>query len=215
VVPQASADAAATRNHVRAARTPQLRDLRVAVIEPRAPTLLRACAGQEIPDARVFTITPSSRASLVAAGAWDAIERTRAPSFTSMHVWDALSPAHVRFEAASVGLEQLGWVVENRVLEAALWEELESLAGSSAGRLRVICPAAVTGLRLPTSAPREPRGATSATDSRGGDARPAARHHDSGLAELRLADGRILRAHLVVAADGAQSKVRELAHIGA
>jgi len=74
-------------------------------------------------DARVSTVTPSSAAFLRSLGAWDRVVNTRrARAFDAMQVWDASFPGHVRYDAAELGELELGWVVENRVVQAALAE---------------------------------------------------------------------------------------------
>lgn len=185
--------------------TPALRDLRVAVIEPRSPAPLSWCAEQSIPDQRVYSISEAGRASLTAAGAWSAIEAAgRAPAFSRMHVWDALGPGSLSFSASDAGAEQLGWVVEGRVLQAALWAELERLAASS--RLELLCPATVSSASFPLPWNALPTGSPVSAPSQAAGT--------NSLAELTLGDGSIVRALLVVAADGANSKVRSLAGIG-
>jgi 2-octaprenyl-3-methyl-6-methoxy-1,4-benzoquinol hydroxylase/2-octaprenylphenol hydroxylase len=54
-----------------------------------------------------------------------------------MHVWDAESGAAIDFDAMSEGREQLGYIVENNLIQWALWQALEK-----AGVQR-LCPADV------------------------------------------------------------------------
>ena len=207
-------------------KTPSLGHLRVAVIEPRAPASLQWCREQTVPDQRVFSISDAGRNALQFAGAWDAIASGgRAAAFSHMQVWDALGSGCLRWSASDVDTDQLGWVVESRVLQAALWAQLELCASSvladSGSCLDLICPATVVSARFPRPAPWEGPfiGAdTSGAATGSGEAASAplggAGEADS-LAELTLSDGLVVRASLVVAADGAQSKVRSLAGIGA
>lgn len=206
-------------------KTPSLGHLRVAVIEPRAPASLQWCREQTVPDQRVFSISEAGRDALQFAGAWDAIAcGGRAAAFSHMQVWDALGSGCLRWSASDVDTDQLGWVVENRVLQAALWAQLELCASStvadSGACLDLICPATVVSARFPRPAPWEAPfvGADGGVATGSGHAASAplggAGETDS-LAELTLSDGSVVRASLVVAADGAQSKVRSLAGIGA
>jgi ubiquinone biosynthesis monooxygenase Coq6 len=195
---------------------PALRGLSIAVLEPQPPPRLEAVAKLETPDLRTFAITPSSRRILQgASGAWDLMEAVRAPAFTSMQVWDSLGPGFVRFEAPAGAAavpnnspggddpSPLGYILENRLLQSALFERL--LALHERGSLTLISPAAVTKLVLPPSpGAAEPGGPVPGPLS----PRPGE------LATLTLADGSALRARLVVGADGAGSRVRDWARIG-
>lgn len=73
---------------------------------------------------QVSTLTPASIALLRASGAWERIASARTGAFSAMQVWDAVGGAHVRYAAAEAGAAQLGSVVENRVVHAALAERL-------------------------------------------------------------------------------------------
>lgn len=55
------------------------------------------------------------------------IEFASLPSaaFTTMRVWEQWGTEEVVFTAAEVGREQLGWVIEQSKLTAALWREIE------------------------------------------------------------------------------------------
>jgi 2-octaprenylphenol hydroxylase len=102
----------------------------------------------------------------------------RVTPYRAMQVWDAAGFGEIRFEAADIGEPDLGHIVENRVIQAALWQRLERLE-----QLQLRCPATLEAL--------ETAGA--------------------GPARLKLADAGELTARLVVAADGAASRVRDLA----
>ena len=193
------------------ANAPGAGHLSIAVVEGTAPPTLEECAAVDRPDLRVFAITPTSQASLSAVGAWEYIAAVRAPPFKSMCVWDALGPGRIRFDARDAcellghsGRSELGWIVENRLLLAALHERLTRLAASH--RIDLFCPAAVASIRFPpprpsiVGLPRE-------------DSPPSAATPHS-LAEVVLSDGRRLSARLVVGADGARSAVRSAAEVG-
>lgn len=135
-------------------------------------------------DLRVVGLAPSSIALLQDLGVWPAIEAGRSGIYRRMHVWDAATGASIDFDAASRGEPELGRIVENRLVQSALWQALE------AAGVRRLCPAQVAGLE-----PREDR------------------------IGLRLAEpveevGDLLSARLVVAADGSDSPLREMAGIG-
>lgn len=133
----------------------------------------------EEPDLRVVALAPSARDLLQQLGVWDDVAHARVSPFRRMHVEDAASGAGVDFAAAS-GHAQLGWIVENRLLQDRLWQALP------AAGVDCHCPARVVAL---------------------GQA-------DEEVA-LDLEGGASLRSRIVVAADGGNSPVREMAGIEA
>jgi 2-polyprenyl-6-methoxyphenol hydroxylase-like FAD-dependent oxidoreductase len=155
--------------------------------------------------------------TLDACGVAGAMRATgRISSYGEMQVWDALGPAHITFTAqdatdaaalslaADGGAGRLGYIAENGVLNGALFDELQRL--HAGGQLELVCPAKVKGIDVP--------GAGSAAQmlpEAAGSQPPASADR---LASVTLEDGRVLRARLLVAADGAASAVRGAAHIG-
>lgn len=167
---------------------------RVALLEaqaPVAPRVAAAAAGEIDLDLRVSAISRASERLLRALGAWDAVPPERRCAYQGMVVWDEGGRGEVRFEAADLGEPDLGHIVENRALQHALWD-----AALAAGATP-FAPAAVAALTLPEAAPFGTPGGGAGT---GAD-----------RATLTLADGRTLAARLVVAADGADSRLRALA----
>jgi 2-polyprenylphenol 6-hydroxylase len=132
-------------------------------------------------DLRVFALSRASERILRAIDAWPDIAATRAEAYEKMQVWHADVPPHggdaLVFDAAEMGERDLGVIVENSVLQAALLR-----AARRAGI--AVQEADVTGLS-----------------------------HERTNAVLQTA-GAPLRARLVVGADGAQSRIRELAGLG-
>jgi 2-octaprenylphenol hydroxylase len=94
---------------------------RVAVIDRRIPEA--DVEGLPI-DLRVFALSRASEKILRACDAWPDIARTRAEPYERMHVWHADVPPHggdaLVFDAAEIGERDLGVIVENNVLQAAL-----------------------------------------------------------------------------------------------
>jgi 2-polyprenylphenol 6-hydroxylase len=130
---------------------------------------------------RVSALTPASQQWLTELGAWAKLsERHRCP-YRHMSVWDGLGTAHIEFDARELYRDELGCIVENRHLVAALLHVLKD-AG------RVICQLGNGVKKL----------------SRVGD-------HDGELNRIELNDGSVWQAKLLVAADGAQSRVRQWA----
>lgn len=75
---------------------------------------------------RVSALTRASENILRNLGAWEFITRNRHHPFTSMCVWDAFTKAEVDFQAREIGENNLGYIVENDLIQAALWQEFAS-----------------------------------------------------------------------------------------
>jgi len=92
---------------------------------------------------RVSALTRASEKILRNLGAWQGIEARRLHPFTAMHVWDEVSSGQVHFSAQEMGEPNLGYTVENSVIQAALWEQVEAcefievLLGHSLNNLRL------------------------------------------------------------------------------
>ncbi len=95
----------------------------VVVVEPRQPPPWRA--GDDI-DLRVVALAPSSVDLLGRLDVWTSISAARACPYRHMQVWDALAPGLLRFDAADQGIAALGHIVENRLIQHALWRALEA-----------------------------------------------------------------------------------------
>jgi 2-octaprenyl-3-methyl-6-methoxy-1,4-benzoquinol hydroxylase/2-octaprenylphenol hydroxylase len=150
----------------------------VAVIEPRAPAPWRA---QDDVDLRVVALAASSIELFGCLDVWKEIAAARASAYARMRVWDALAPGELAFDAADEGRAALGFIVENRLIQSALWNALQHES-----RITLRCPAKV-----------------------------AATESSSERRTLTLDDSTSIAAKLVVAADGADSALREMAGIAA
>lgn len=77
---------------------------------------------------RVSAIATGTATLLADAGVWDSIAETRACPYRDMRVWDATGsvdgPEALRFEAAEFAVPQLGFIVENVLIQHALLEAL-------------------------------------------------------------------------------------------
>ncbi len=93
----------------------------VCVLEPRPAQPLAEDAPYEL---RCSAISPASIRLLQAVGVWDSIRQQRVSPYRHMRVWDSESPARLEFSAAEMGLSELGWIIENRRIQAALWQAL-------------------------------------------------------------------------------------------
>ncbi len=125
-------------------------------------------------DPRVSAITPESQALFESLGVWRAMQNSRVSPYTRMHVREADGTADINFCAAEIHAPVLGHIVENRVIVAAMHEQLINQPA-----LDCLIPASVKTLH--------------------------------NAADAALENGRQLSARLVIAADGAQSPLRQLA----
>lgn len=165
----------------------------VALVEARVP---KPWSRDDDVDPRVVALAPDARDLLADLGAWDAIVAGRVGPYRHMHVWDMLAPGTLDFDARERGEAELGWIVENRLIQHVLWNAIASDSGSrDAGNRggtsrgnsaepefippRVSCPATVSGIE-----------------------------QDAESVVATLDDGTRLRAKLLVAAEGAESSLR-------
>ena len=148
--------------------------LDVALIEKQPPADFDANAQ---PDLRVSSINLASEAWLNTLQAWQRVEQMRLCRYQRLQAFE--HPENiVSFNAADIKRSHLGHIVENNVLQLALWQGFEQ-------RVRLYCPASVTALQ-----------------------------QDTEHARLTLDTGDTLQSKLVIAADGANSQLRQLAGIG-
>lgn len=104
-------------------------NFKVLVLERQLPEL---SWDPETPyQTRVSALNRASENILKNLGAWAGVERRRYHPFTAMHVWDEITPAQVHFSAKDMGEPNLGYIVENRLVQAALWESMTELSNVS------------------------------------------------------------------------------------
>lgn len=132
-------------------------------------------------DSRVSALTLASRHLLDNIGAWSFISALRHSPFERMSVWDAEGSGQIEFNASELGQVALGYIIENSVILAGLYQRLAQLEN-----ITIIAPSLIDGMTI----------------------------DEGGLRCLHLTDGTEMKASLVIGADGAQSKVRELVGIG-
>ena len=160
--------------------------LRIAVLEARPfqmPDLSSSF------DPRVVALTEQSRQLLVDVGAWEQIAAKRACPYQRMEVWEADGTGHIEFDCSEVRQTALGHIVENALIVEALLQRIDQL-----GNVELICPATVVDIERCSNN----EGAVSGSNDKSGDI------------VVSLADGSTIATRLLVAADGANSKIREL-----
>lgn len=99
-------------------------DLRIAVIEGQTPDTNL----DSLPDTRVSALSRSSETILRNLGAWDGIVQRRVSPYSAMEVWEQDSFARIEFRANALGQPDLGHIVENRVIQLALLEQVQAMS---------------------------------------------------------------------------------------
>ncbi|GKX52056.1 FAD-dependent 2-octaprenylphenol hydroxylase [Budvicia aquatica] len=93
--------------------------LRIAVVENHQPD-------DELPahpSLRVSAINAASERFLDYLGVWKGITGLRASPYSSMDVWDRDSFGNIAFRADDYGHTHLGHIIENVVIQKALWQK--------------------------------------------------------------------------------------------
>ena len=94
----------------------------VTVIDKQTPAPFDASAP---PDVRISAISAASVELLRGLGVWESIEAMRCHPYRQLETWE-WENAHVVFDARELKLPLLGYMVENNVLQRALWEALDA-----------------------------------------------------------------------------------------
>jgi len=110
--------------------------VRVAMVEAQA-----AQPDTGTRDPRMYAVTRASERIFRALEVWDAIAAHEHCAFTDMEVWDAVGSGKLHFDCAELGEPCLGYILEPRIIAAALREWMQTLSPVS-----VYCPASCTAL---------------------------------------------------------------------
>ncbi|MDG3087422.1 2-octaprenyl-3-methyl-6-methoxy-1,4-benzoquinol hydroxylase [Vibrio hannami] len=148
----------------------------VALVEGKAPEAYRPDQPMDI---RVSAISHKSVELLEQLGVWNDVLEMRVCPYRRLETWEH-QECRVRFDADSLSLNQLGYIVENRLIQLGLWNQF-----SQYPNLSLFCPDSLERIEFST-----------------------------GSNTVVLRSGEELEAMMVVGADGANSKVRNLANIG-
>ena len=104
----------------------------VAILEAREPQAFDSTAAVGL---RVSAFSPGAQAVLTEAGAWRQIEQQRHCPYRRMRVEDRDESVVINFSAPEFGLEHLGTIVENQLVQWTLWQTLQAMGG-----VEIICP---------------------------------------------------------------------------
>ena len=113
--------------------------MRVAVIEGLAPQAFEKTQPMDI---RVSAISQASVDLLDSLGAWDAIENMRVCTYKRLETWEH-PECRTRFDAASLELPRLGYIVENRLSQLGLWAQFERY-----DNIELLCPEKLDTIEL-------------------------------------------------------------------
>ncbi|WP_217543829.1 2-octaprenyl-3-methyl-6-methoxy-1,4-benzoquinol hydroxylase [Vibrio metschnikovii] len=92
---------------------------RVALVEGYAP---QPFSPEQPMDVRISAISQTSVDLLQSLGVWSAIAEMRLCPYRRLETWEH-PECRTRFSSDSLGLAQLGFMVENRILQLGLWEQ--------------------------------------------------------------------------------------------
>lgn len=92
----------------------------VAVVEPHMPVPF---ATDSLPDIRVSAISAASEALLERLGAWQGLAAMRVCPYRRLSVWE--DGARTDFTAADIPASHLGHIIENSLIQRALYEALQ------------------------------------------------------------------------------------------
>ena len=152
---------------------------RIALIESSPPPQVAVDQNRSY-DVRVSAVSPRSREILERLGIWQQLEAARLCHYEKMFVWHQPGSASVALDAVELARDNLGTIVENRMIQQTLHR-----ACSGRAEIEWFQPDQIEAL---------------------------IDNNDRGV-ELRLSSGRMLKAALLIAADGRHSPTRKLAQI--
>ncbi len=95
-------------------------DFKIAVVEAYQPEDINPEDDYEL---RVSAISKSSQQILQNVNAWQGMLNRRACAYQHMHVWDATGDGNIHFDAADLGIDSLGHIIENKVIQFSLLEQ--------------------------------------------------------------------------------------------
>jgi ubiquinone biosynthesis UbiH/UbiF/VisC/COQ6 family hydroxylase len=97
-------------------------DLGVALVEPQPP---RAPAADENWDSRIYALSPGNVEWLLALGVWSRLPAERLTPVETMRIFGDQARGRLEFSAYDAGRSELAWIVENGLVQRALWNAVQ------------------------------------------------------------------------------------------
>lgn len=121
-----------------------LRDsgLRLGIIEHNTQADIDADPNNDHVDVRVSAINRASLQVFESIGVLDAMLE-RAAAFEQMQVWDSTGAGTIHFDSADVGIDTLGYIIENSVIQNALLQNIKT-----AQAVDWLCPKQIESIAL-------------------------------------------------------------------
>ena len=132
-------------------------------------------------DPRVSAISQASQQLFRQIGVWEDMISERVCNYNAMQVWDAEGTGSIEFSAAEINQPELGSIVENSIIIEALHKRIAQFEN-----VFPITPFSIASFEYIAD-------------------------ENNSIVKLNADDGQTIRASLVIAADGANSKLRQLA----
>ena len=105
--------------------------LRIALIDRKPLVQYKGNDSSELPsdnfDPRVSAVSQASQQLFRQLGVWEDMESARVCNYSAMEVWDAEGTGSIGFSAAQINQPELGSIVENSIIIAALHKRIEQL----------------------------------------------------------------------------------------
>ena len=112
--------------------------LRIGIIDQHGPApVTETCS------LRVSAINRASLQVFERVGALETMRQLRVSPFREMHVWDTTGVGQIHFDSAELGLDTLGYIIENNVIQQALLEVVRQ-----ADNIDWLCPAQIESLEI-------------------------------------------------------------------
>ncbi len=147
----------------------------VVIVEGTEP---KAFDASQALDIRVSAISHQSVKLLESLGVWSSIQAMRVCPYRRLETWEH-PECRTRFHSDELSLGQLGYIVENRLIQLGLWQAFDQY-----DNLTLECPERLQAIEF------------------------------ADVNRVTLESGKQFEAQWVIGADGANSKVRQLAGIG-
>ncbi|MBL0709428.1 MAG: FAD-dependent oxidoreductase [Colwellia sp.] len=177
--------------------------LRVAVVEKYQPD---AFTNEQTLDLRVSAISLGSQFLLEQLGAWSQIKQWRVCPYKRLGVWEK-EFAYTEFNAADIKQPYLGHIVENRLIQLALWQQI-----AEHDRVTLFCPEQLVDIKqdndkvtviLQSLLPQSHLSQSTSSQN------PSTKKTSTKNIVTKS-----ITAKLLIGADGANSQVRQLVNIG-